>query len=138
MPSFAVALPPPNARRVRPSRVHVALVIGVFIGFWVVLAFGRTMGQLSEATQRAAIVRAENAELTSRLAGAQTESALLQSEPYLRFEARGFGMGEPGERAFGLTPGAPAPAPVTPLGGTPATTGPGAPLDNWLRVLFGD
>jgi hypothetical protein len=137
MPSFAVALPPPNVRRLRPSRVYLAVLGAVFISLWVVLAFGRTMAQLNEATERTAIVRAQNAELTSRLAAAQTESALLQSEAYLRFEARGFGMGKPGERAFGLAPGAPAPAPMIPLGGSAVTPAPATPLDNWLSLLLG-
>lgn len=138
MPSFAVALPPPDAHRLRPTRVHLALLGAVFVSLWVVLAFGSTMAQLNDATERAAVVRAQNAELTSRLAGAQTESALLQSEAYLRFEARGFGMGMPGERSFGLAPGAPAPAPMIPLGGSADTPAPATPLDNWLSLLFGD
>lgn len=138
MPSFAVALPPLNARRLRPTRVQVALVVGVVVALWVVLAFGRTMAALSEATARAAAVRAENAALTSRLAEAQTESELLQSDAYLRFAARSYGMGRPGEHAFGLAPGAPAPAPTVPLGGSAAISAPATPLDNWLSLLFGE
>lgn len=138
VPSIAVALPPLNARRLRPTRVHVAFLIAVVVAFWVVLAFSRTMAQLNEATERAASVRADNAVLTSRLAQAQTESALLQSDAYLRFEARGFGMGKPGERAFGLAPGAPEPAPMVPLGGSAAAQTQPTPLENWLSLLFGD
>jgi hypothetical protein len=138
MPSFAVALPPPSVRRFRPTRVHVAIVIAALVAFYVVVAFSRTMAQLNEATQRAAAVRADNADLTSRLAEAQTESALLQSDAYLRFEARGFGMGRPGERSFGLVPGAPAPKPMVPLGGSAAVPTQPSPLDNWLNLLFGD
>lgn len=138
MPSFAVALPPLRSRRLRPTRAQVGLVIGVIVALWVVLAFGRMMSALSDATSRAAVVRAENAELTSRLAAAQTESALLQSDAYLRFAARSFGMGRPGEHSFGLAPGAPAPPPMVPLGGEGATTAPATALDNWLSLLFGD
>ena len=138
MPSFAVALPPSNLRRYRPTRVHLALVVGLVIALWVVLAFGRTMAELSEATQRAATVRADNAALTLRLAQAQEEAALLQSDAYLRFAARGYGMGRPGERAFGLAPGAPPPAPITPLGGAGAANLPATPLENWLSLLLGD
>jgi hypothetical protein len=138
MPSFAVALPPPSARRLRPSRAYLALAAAGVAALWVVVAFAGIMAQLNEATERAAAVRAQNAELTSRLAGAQAESALLQSDAYLRFEARGFGMGEPGEHSFGLAPGAPAPDPLTPLGGPSATAAPATPLDSWLRLLFGD
>ena len=137
MPSFAAALPPSNLRRLRPTRVYVAVVIAVIVAFWVVLAFGRTMAQLNEATIRAAAVRADNAELTLRLAQAQEEAALLQSDAYLRFAARGYGMGRPGERAFGLTPGAPPPASMTPLGGPIDEQTPATPLENWLTLLFG-
>jgi cell division protein FtsB len=138
MPSFAVALPPLNSRRLRPKRVQLALVVGIVVALWVVLAFGRTMAALSEATSRAAAVRAENAALTSRLAEAQTEATLLQSDAYLRFAARSYGMGQPGEHAFGLAPGAPAPAPMVPLGGASVVSAPVTPLDNWLSLLFGD
>ena len=138
MPSFAVALPPPGARRIRPTRVHVALVVAVIVALWVVVVFGRTMAELGEATARASAVRAENAVLTSRLAEEQAESALLQSDAYLRFAARGYGMGKSGERSFGLTPGAPASEPMVPLGGSAATSAPASPLDNWLTLLFGD
>lgn len=138
MPSFAVALPPAPVRHIRVTRAHLLVLAGFVAALWVTLAFSRTMEQLSEATARAAAVRAENAALTSRLADAQSESALLQSDAYLRFEARAFGMGSPGERAFGLTPGAPAPEPMVPLGGSTATPVPATPLDNWLSLLFGD
>jgi cell division protein FtsB len=138
MPSFAVALPSPPSRRLRPTWLPIALAVGLILALWFVVAFARTMGQLSEATARAAAVRADNAALTQRLAEAQKESALLQSDAYLRFAARSFGMGGPGERAFGLEPGAPAPPPVTPLGDTPASPTPQTPLDSWLSLLFGD
>lgn len=138
MPSFAVALPPLNSRRLRPNRVQLGIVVGVIVALWVVLAFGRTMAALSDATARTAAVRTENAELTSRLAQAQAESVLLQSDAYLRFAARSFGMGRPGEHSFGLAPGAPSPAPMVALGGDLGGPSAATPLDNWLSLLFGD
>jgi cell division protein FtsB len=138
MPGFAVALPSPPVRRLRPSRVQFGLLIGVVVSLWFVLAFGRTMADLSDANGRAAAVRADNAELTLRLAQAQREAALLQSTAYLRFAARGFGMGGPGEQAFGLEPGAPSPAPMVPLGQTAPAPAPATALDGWLSLLFGD
>jgi cell division protein FtsB len=138
MPSFAVALPPPPQRRLRPGWVQVGLVVALLIALWFVLAFGRTMAELSVATARASAVRADNAALTEQLAQAQQEAALLQSDAYLRFAARSFGMGGPGESAFGLEPGAPSPQPMIPLGETTPTSHQAAPLDNWLDLLFGD
>jgi cell division protein FtsB len=138
MPSFAVALPSPSGRRLRPSRLQVGVIVGVLVAIWFLLAFARTMSQLNEATARTDAVRADNAALTQRLAAAQTEADLLQSDAYLRFAARSFGMGGPGERAFGLAPGAPSPAAIVPLGQSTAATQRATPLDDWLNLLFGD
>jgi cell division protein FtsB len=138
MPSFAVALPPSSRRRLRPTRLGIGVVVAIVVALWFVLAFARTMTQLNDATARTAVVRADNATLTQRLAAAQAEAALLQSDAYLRFAARSFGMGGPGERAFGLAPGAPAPAAIVPLGAAPTAKAPAASLDNWLSLLFGE
>ncbi len=43
-----------HGRRLRPGRSHVALLIAVIVGFWVVLSFGRTITQLNAATDRQA------------------------------------------------------------------------------------
>lgn len=138
MPSFAVALPSLPGRRLRPTRLQLGVVMGIVVALWFVLAFARTMSQLNEATTRTAGVRAENAALTQRLAAAQAEADLLQSDAYLRFAARSFGMGGAGERAFGLAPGAPSPAAMVPLGQSTAAQQQATPLDNWLSLLFGD
>ena len=138
MPSIAVALPSPPQRRLRPGWLQVGLVVALLIGLWFLFAFGRTMAELSAATARTSAVRADNAALTERLAQAQNEAALLQSDAYLRFASRAFGMGGPGERAFGLEPGAPSPQPMIPLGETSPTAKVAAPLDSWLDLLFGD
>jgi cell division protein FtsB len=136
MPSSAVALP--ASRRLRPSWIQAVLAVGLILAIWFIVSFAHTMADLSAATARAAAVRADNAGLTQRLAAAQKESALLQSDAYLRFAARSFGMGGPGERAFGLAPGAPAPQPMVPLGDSVATPKPATPLDDWLTLLFGN
>src|SRR6186713_2884633 len=138
MPSFAVALPPLSRRRLRPTRLGIGVVVAIVVALWFVLAFARTMTQLNDATARTAAVRADNAALTQRLAAAQTEADLLQSDAYLRFAARSFGMGGAGERAFGLAPGAPTPAPMVPLGQATAAVRQATPLDDWLSLLFGD
>jgi cell division protein FtsB len=138
MPSFAVALPSLPGRRLRPTRLQLGLVVGIVVALWFVLAFARTMTQLNEATARTDAVRADNAALTQRLAAAQNEADLLQSDAYLRFAARSFGMGNPGERAFGLAPGAPSPPAMVPLGQPPTSQKEATPLDSWLSLLFGD
>jgi cell division protein FtsB len=138
MPSFAVALPSLPRRRLRPSRLGIGVLVAIVVALWFVLAFARTMSQLSDATSRTAAVRADNAALTQRLAAAQQEADLLQSDAYLRFAARSFGMGGPGERAFGLEPGAPSPSAMVPLGEDPTRAAAASPLENWLSLLFGE
>ena len=138
MPSNAVALPSPPGRRLRPNRLTLGVVVGVVVALWFVLAFARTMTQLNDATSRTAGVRADNAALTHRLAAAQKEADRLQSDAYLRFAARSFGMGGPGERAFGLEPGAPSPPVMVPLGADQPAAAQTSPLETWLGLLFGD
>jgi cell division protein FtsB len=139
MPSFAVALPTPPGRRLRrPTRLQIGVVFGILVALWFVFAFARTMTSLNEATTRTDAVRAENAALTQRLAAAQQEADLLQSDAYLRFAARSFGMGGAGERAFGLAPGAPSPAPMVALGKSAADSEESSPLESWLNLLFGE
>ncbi len=138
MPSNAFALPSLSRRRLRPTRLGIGVVVAIVVALWFVIAFARTMTQLNDATTRTAAVRADTAALTQRLAAAQKEADLLQSDAYLRFAARSFGMGGPGERAFGLAPGAPPPAAIVPLGAAPTTPVAASPLENWLNLLFGD
>ena len=134
MPTDAAALASP--RRVRPRRLSIYVVIGLVVALWVVLTFGRALATLNEANDRAASLRAEKAALEMRLAQGQAEMELAQTPAFQRMLARALGMAPAGEHAFALEPGAP-PAPVVePLGTDPAA--PGAPLDAWLRLLFGD
>jgi hypothetical protein len=134
MPAEAVVLAAP--RRVRPRRLSIYVVIGVVVALWVVLAFGRALATLNEANDRAALLRTEKATLEMRLAQGQAELELAQTPAFQRMLARGLGMGPTGEQAFALEPGEPPPPAVEPLGSDPAAAG--APLDAWLRLLFGD
>ncbi|MDP8904956.1 MAG: hypothetical protein M3N29_06540 [Chloroflexota bacterium] len=137
MPTAAAALAV-TARRLRPTRAHLGMVVAIVVALWVLLAFGRVLAQLNEANARVDGVRTDNAALQLRLEQASREAQVLQSDAYVRFAARAYGVGRPGERAFALEPGAP-PAPVVePLGGPPTSDVPASPLDSWLRLLFGD
>ncbi len=126
-----------RTRRVRPSRRSVALIAGVVVALWIVLAFGRALAALDGVNSRLAIVRAETTALETRLAQARAEAIFVQSPNYVRFIARAYGMGRPGERAFALARGAPSPPPVKPLGETTDSSAPVTPLDGWVRLLFG-
>lgn len=120
-----------------PGRSYLALAVIVIVAIWVVFMFGRALTQLNEATQRAAAVRTETVALHDRLEQAERELELVQTDAFLSLQARGYGMGESGERAFGLAPGAPPPPAIVPLGGEAASTVGRTPLESWLRLLFG-
>jgi hypothetical protein len=134
MPTDAVALA--ARRHLLPRRVSLYVVIGVVVALWVVISFGRALATLNEAHQRAASLRAETAALEMRLAQGEAEMKLAQTPAFQHMLARALGMGPSGEQAFALTAGAPPAPAVEPLGADPAARG--APLDAWLRLLFGD
>jgi hypothetical protein len=125
-------------RRLRPGRSHVALVIAVVVGFWVVLSFGRTITQLNAATDRQASLTSETAALTAQLDAGHRELDLIQTDAFQALQARALGIGAPGEIAFSLETGAPAPAHIVPLGATGSELSGQTPLDAWLRLLFGN
>ena len=135
MPSSAVLLA--AARRPRPRRAPLLVLVGLLIAVWVVLSFGRTLAALNESSTRLEEMRAETAALQTRIAQGQAEMELAQTPAFQRMLARSFGMGMPGEQAFALEPDAGPPAPITPLGGTHGATA-AAPLEAWLEILFGD
>jgi hypothetical protein len=103
----------------------------------VLLVFARALSDASATTERAAMQRAENIQLEQRLAAGRREVELVKREEFVRLQARAYGFGEPGERAFALAPGAPSPRPITPLGAEPVGSRPAGPLDAWLELLFG-
>lgn len=124
-------------RQPQPLRNYLLLIGLVVIAVWLVLVFSRTLGELNEATGRAAVVRGEAEMLQARLEQGERELELVQTDAFLRLQARGYGMGEPGERIFSLEAGAPAPPSITPLGVEETASTPISPLDAWLELLFG-
>jgi hypothetical protein len=103
---------------------------------WFALVLGSALSEVHEVQRRAEALRATNAELAARLDAGRREIALIQTEPFLGFQARAYGMGEREERAFALEPGAPSPRPIVPLGAEPAPPSAPSPLDLWLELLF--
>jgi hypothetical protein len=102
-----------------------------------VLVFGSALAEVNAANRRAEQARNENAALQAELEGGAAEIELLQTDTFLRLQARAYGMGERGERAFALkavTPLLPAIVPLGTPSGPPPTR---SPLDEWLQLLFG-
>ncbi|HUG49252.1 MAG TPA: hypothetical protein VMP67_12675 [Candidatus Limnocylindria bacterium] len=103
---------------------------------WLLWVFGSSLTQLNEATEQADALRAESAALEARLDAGQRELELVQSDAFQAHQARAYGMGGEGERAFGLEADAPPPPAIVPLGGESPTTQ-HTPLEAWLNLLFG-
>ena len=132
-PREALPTPPPLPFHAR----QVAAVIGLLLVVWIVLVFARAVAATSAARDRAASLRADNAAQEARLAAEQDELTIVQGQPFVRLQARAYGLGSPGERPFSLAADAPSPRPITPLGAPPVPSRPPAPVEAWLDLLFG-
>jgi len=125
-------------RKYRPGRSHVALIVLIVIGSWVVLSFGRTITQLNAATDHQAALTAETATLNAKLAAVHREMDLIQTDAFQGLQARAYGIGGPGEIAFSLDTDAPPPPAITPLGGNTNGGAAQTPLDAWMKLIFGN
>jgi hypothetical protein len=124
-------------RKLRPNRTGLVLLGVVVVGIWVVLGFANTITQLNAASDRQAVLTTETKALTNRLDAGHRELELVQTDAFQALQARGFGIGAPGEVAFSLPTDTPA-LRVVPLGSEGSAAAPKSPLDAWLRLLFGD
>jgi hypothetical protein len=125
------------SRRLGRGQPYLLLLVGLVVAVWLVVVFGRALTQLNEAGERAAAVRSETAALEMRLEAVRAEADIVQSDAFMAMQARQFGMGLPGERAFALSPGAPPPPVVALLGSEPGQAAGTSPFEAWLRLLFG-
>jgi cell division protein FtsB len=103
----------------------------------LVAVFGRALADANALEQRHAREEATNATLRAEVAAGRAEIAFIQTDDFLTYEARSYGMGAPGEHAFALEPGAPDPRPITPLGSADEAPASTSPLDDWLKLLLG-
>jgi type II secretory pathway pseudopilin PulG len=125
-------------RRIKLTRTHLAIAVMAVIAVWLVIVFARAIADVNRATTLQQSVAAESAALTQQLAADRRELALVQTDAFQRIQARAYGLGESGERAFSLPADAPSPAPIVPLGSTSTQAdSPATPLDAWLMILFG-
>jgi hypothetical protein len=118
------------------TRRHIAFTAGALVVVWIVLVFARAVSDSATVDDEAARIRADNANLAARLAASQRELALVQRPSFVALEARGYGIGGPGERPFSI-PGAATPAPLRVLGAEATGSRRETPLDAWLDLLFG-
>lgn len=123
-------------RGLRPGRSQLLAVGLLIVALWMVLTFGRALGQLNEATLRQQAGAADAAALQLQLAAGRRELALVQTDAFQRLQARSLGMGGSGELVFTLTGDTPAPQ-ILPLGQRESTSAAHGPLEAWLELLFG-
>lgn len=125
-------------RGMRPRRAQILAIILIVLAFWLLVTFGRALGQLNDATQREATAAAETRTLQAQLEAGRRELMLVQTDAFQALEARALGMGGSGEKIFALTADAPPPPAIVPLGQDSAASATKSPLDAWLELLFGD
>jgi type VI protein secretion system component VasK len=110
------------------------------VAAWLLIAFGREVADAAAASDHAAALRQQNAQLAAQLAAIQVDMARTGDDAYVNVAARGDGLGARHEVPFALAPDAPSLAPDAPgsasqrLGAIPT---PASPLDAWLARLFG-
>ncbi len=121
------------------TRRRMSILLGVVLAGWIVIVFARQVGEASAATSKADAAGASNAARHAAVAGLEREVQRIQQGPFVLLQARGYGLGGPGEVAFSLAADAPALAADAPgsaalrVGAPPSVR----PLERWLTLLFG-
>jgi cell division protein FtsB len=121
------------------TRRRMAFLGAAFATVWIVIIFARQVGEASAATGRLDQLRQGNVELAGSVAALERELELIQGEPYIVQQARGFGLGGPRDIAFTLSrrPDLPVDAPGSAAVRLGAHEAPDTPLESWLALLFG-
>jgi hypothetical protein len=122
------------------SRRRLATVAGIVAATWLVLAFGRQVGDATAASTRADALRAGNVALRQDVSTLQQDLARVQDDRFIRQQGRQYGLGGPGEIPFSLAADAPplaADAPGSAAVRLGAVHDQRSTLDVWLSTLFG-
>jgi cell division protein FtsB len=122
------------------TRRRIALLIGALVAAWVIVLFARQVGEASEASTRAEVMRAANERLEGDVAALERELELIQRQAYVEQQAREYRLGEAREIPFVLDADAP-PLAVDAPGTASVRLGAGrqriTPLEAWVDLLFG-
>jgi hypothetical protein len=122
------------------TRRRVAGIAAAAIAVWVVIVFGRQVGEASAAAAHAEQLAAENEVISADIAALRRELDMVASPGFVSLEARAERLGRGRERAFTLAPDAPA---LTQLSPGSANVALGAeakhrpPVEVWMSLLFG-
>jgi hypothetical protein len=122
------------------TRRRVAIIAGVMLAAWIVVAFARQVGEVSAASARAEDIAAANAALRIEVGALERELDLIARQRYVEQQGRAYGLGGKREIAFTLAKDAPALPDDAPGSAAERVGGRSehvAPLERWLTVLFG-
>jgi cell division protein FtsB len=122
------------------TRRRIALLLGALVAAWVIVLFARQVGEASEASSRADVMRAANEQLEGDVAALERELELIQRQAYIEQQAREYRLGEAREIPFVLEPDAPPiadDAPGTASARLGADIQRATPVESWIDLLFG-
>ncbi len=126
-----------SLQRSRMERRTIYLLVGAVVGMWLFVVFANALADASAQNARLTAEQRVNASLEARATAGAIEIETIKSQTFLEFLARSYGVGELSELPFALTPGAPPPPSMVPLGQTEARTAATTPLEEWLDLLIG-
>jgi cell division protein FtsB len=122
------------------TRRRIGTIVALAVAVWIAVAVGRQVSDATAATHRAEIAADRNVALLVEVEALERELRIIQRQAYVEQQARGYGLGGPGEIAFTLAddaPPLPADAPGSASVRLGATTERVTPLERWLSLLFG-
>lgn len=118
------------------GRRALAVVVALVIVVGLVVVFSGSLTRSTDTASRAEEARAELAARQRELAETEAEREFIETEAFIRWQARVNGWGEADEIFFSLPDDAPEPAPITPIGPL-VDAEPMAPFEAWMELLFG-
>jgi hypothetical protein len=122
------------------TKRRIAWLAAALVSAWIVIVFGRQVGEASAASSRAQVLATENEAAAAEIDALRVELDLVQRPEYVDLAARAERLGTGRERAFTLAADAPTLAADAP-GSASAALGADAlhrpTVEVWLSLLFG-
>ncbi len=122
------------------TRRRLAWIAAALVSAWIVIVFGRQVGEASAASSRAEALAVENEAVASDIGALRLELDLVGRPEFVDLAARAERLGTGRERPFSLAPDAPplgddAPGSASEALGASQQHRP--PVEVWLSLLFG-
>ena len=115
----------------------VAAIVGLSVLVGIIIAFSGALDRSTEVEAQAERIRAETALMQAQVEAGEAEIEFVESDDFVRWQARALELGKAGEQPFALPPDAPQPEPIVPIGPHTGEQDPAAPFDAWMEMLFG-